>query len=120
MSRYSDEYIERWGEVFEDRSFYRRTGVPFIVFLQSPELYVELDKRDSVQPLLPAQQAVLARLGLTGDDIELATEALLPKDAELHGERNVSVMRHRNRKNNPMPRHVRHTNQKRGTTHAKN
>lgn len=63
MIRYTDEYLEHWGKVFEDRYFYRRTGVPFIVFLQYPELYIELDKHDSVQGLLPPQRALLARLG---------------------------------------------------------
>lgn len=113
MSRYSDEYLEHWGEVFTARDFYRRTGVPFHIFLKDPEAYIDmLDSDPDAKPLLSKQQATLARVGLDDIEADAVTEALLPADAEVHGERTVEVLRHRSRKHNPMPRHVRHTTNK--------
>ena len=39
--RYSDAYIERWGEVFVKHDLHRRLAIPFEVFLRWPRAYLQ-------------------------------------------------------------------------------
>ena len=39
--RYSDAYIERWGEVFVKHDLHQRLAIPFEVFLRWPRAYLQ-------------------------------------------------------------------------------
>jgi hypothetical protein len=67
QTKYSDEYIEYWGEVFLANPILRRRGVNFITFLVAPEeilaavLTPQVADLGEFRPLLPAQRMAVAR-----------------------------------------------------------
>lgn len=111
MTRYTDAYIEYWGEVFVKHDIHRRRGVPFVAFLRSPDHYMEMERAgEDPAPLLPAQQEVATREALAEMEAERLTQAMTPASAKVCGGRIVEPLRHHSHKHNPVPREVRHAN----------
>ena len=58
---HSDEYIEKWGDVYE-RERIIDYGISFEIFLQYPDAVMDSIKRVDFLPLLPAQIKVAAQV----------------------------------------------------------
>lgn len=92
MQTYSDEYMDCWGEVFVHHDLFARHSVRFETFLEAPaEILIACMQRElDYQPLLPEQKRVQARL-----DQEAEITSLNGQPVELHGDRLLQPMTHR-------------------------
>ncbi len=92
----TDEYLDYWGAVFIERDLFHTYGVRFETFVLMPEEIIEavaqIDLERGHSPLLPRQAQAMH------EDVfrsfEQRTEALLPRAAELHGQRWIEKLRH--------------------------
>ena len=92
---YSDEYIDRWAEVYL-RLGVKRYGILFETFLRFPEEIVKGIEAESFRPLLPSQEAVQARLDRAeAAMIQAAHEnSLEPRGVCVRGDKLIEPLRH--------------------------
>lgn len=94
MRTYTDEYLQHWGRVFEERDLYHRYGIRFDAFLIWPaETLAAIDALgDQLEPLLPAQADVMYRVAEA--DAERLEQDIVPDQARLRDQGYVEPMRH--------------------------
>ena len=63
MPTYTDEYIEKWANVFLKNRL-SEYGIIFEIFLQFPQSILDAVNQRDFQPLLPGQMRVQKRLGI--------------------------------------------------------
>jgi len=96
MTTYSDEYLEHWGRIFEQRDLYCRFGIRFDTFLIWPEDTLAAvdaliaEHGPELRPLLPAQAQVMHAQA----EAERLEQGMLPHHARLRERGYVEPMRH--------------------------
>ena len=94
MPTYTDEYIEKWANVFLKNRLSEH-GIIFEIFLQFPQNILDAINERDFEPLLPQQAYVQKRLGIKD---QLARERRAYMSVQLRGGHYIKPMHHHLRK----------------------